>query len=182
MTPEDSRPIRKSVVENRRSLGQLHEMNFLDFLSPITRQERKALLAVSALGILISYTGLIPTRISALGVDFEKTDRRALLAMLALTIVYFLLTFCIYAMADFVAWRAAYNRALLDHLRNEPAWIPEEESMGNVYQDSINRRLGRWVRRGRDVSGIRAFWEFGFPILCGVFSIIIIFITRHRLC
>lgn len=74
-----------------------------DPLSEETRKERRNLLGVSALGIIIIYTGLIPTKISALGVDFDKTDQSVILNILAATIGYFFVGFVLYFISDI--WR-----------------------------------------------------------------------------
>jgi len=49
-------------------------MKIIDPLSEVTRRERRALLGVSALSIAMSITHLIPTKISALGVEFPPTE------------------------------------------------------------------------------------------------------------
>jgi len=43
-----------------------------DPLSAVSRSEQKILLGVSVLSITIVKTGLIPTKISALGIEFSK--------------------------------------------------------------------------------------------------------------
>ncbi|HVF60811.1 MAG TPA: hypothetical protein VNJ70_13470 [Thermoanaerobaculia bacterium] len=84
---------------------EVEKLRVSDPLSEVTRRERKALLAVSAVGVAIVRTHLLPTKIVALGVDFSSTNQNALLNILALIIGYFVLAFLIYASSDFVAWR-----------------------------------------------------------------------------
>src|SRR5436305_2954409 len=69
------------------------EATLRDPLSEVTRKERRTLLGVAALGIVVAKAGIVPSRISALGVEFGKTDQATLLRMLALIIGYFLLAF-----------------------------------------------------------------------------------------
>lgn len=59
-----------------------------DPLSGVTRSERKILLGVSVIAIAIVKTGLIPTKISALGIEFSQADRSALLGVMALVVIY----------------------------------------------------------------------------------------------
>src|SRR5436305_1787543 len=87
------------------------EVSVSDPLSDVTRSERKILLAVSALGILIVQTGLVPSKISALGIEFAQTDQRALLRAVGAIVLYFLCAFLIYAISDLAAWRFKYRRA-----------------------------------------------------------------------
>jgi hypothetical protein len=76
-----------------------------DPLSPVTRRERLFLLAVRAVGIFVEYTGLVPTRVSPLGIELGRTNQNALLYVHALIIAYFLVAFVVYAAADFLARR-----------------------------------------------------------------------------
>ncbi len=71
-----------------------------DPLNQVTRTERRNLLGVSALGIVIVKTGLLPTQISALGIQFSQTDRVALLHSIAIVDIYFLIAFLLYAVSD----------------------------------------------------------------------------------
>ncbi len=76
-----------------------------DPLREETRKERRNLLGTSAVGIVMVKTGLIPTKISALGIEFSDTNRVTLLRILAGITVYFLVAFIIYAISDFWAYR-----------------------------------------------------------------------------
>src|SRR3972149_1614277 len=87
------------------------EIRVRDPLSEVTRKERRSLLGVSTIGIIMVKTGLIPEKITAFGVKFSKTDQKSLLFIVAFIIVYFLISFVIYAWSDFVSWRIAVNSA-----------------------------------------------------------------------
>src|SRR5437870_1539440 len=50
-----------------------------DPLSEVNRKERRSLLGVSAIAILIGKTGLVPTKIENLGITFTEPGRAALL-------------------------------------------------------------------------------------------------------
>ena len=89
-------------------------------LSDETRKERLYLLGMSAIGVTIVFTGLIPTEIRTLGIAFAEADRTSLLLIFALVIAYFLAAFVSYALSDYVDWysareelsRAAYRKYL----------------------------------------------------------------------
>jgi len=72
-------------------------------LSDDTKNERRNLLVASAIGIIIVKTGLIPTKISALGIEFSQTDKTMLLKILAWIMIYLTISFSIYALSDFVS-------------------------------------------------------------------------------
>ena len=72
-------------------------------LSDDTKNERRNLLVASAIGIIIVKTGLIPTKISALGIEFSETDKTMVLKILAWIMIYLTISFSIYALSDFVS-------------------------------------------------------------------------------
>lgn len=76
-----------------------------DPLSEETRKERRNLLGVSTLGIVMVKSGLIPSKISALGIEFSQADQTVLLYALAVITIYFLLAFIFYALSDFMNYR-----------------------------------------------------------------------------
>jgi hypothetical protein len=76
-----------------------------DPLSVETRKERRNLLAISALGIVMVKTGLVPTKISVLGVEFSQSNQTALLYTIAGIAIYFLLAFIFYALSDYSTYR-----------------------------------------------------------------------------
>ena len=86
------------------------DISLRDPLSEVTRKERKMLLGISVLSIFITKTGLIPSKISAFGIDFEKTDQQAFQIVMAFVVVYFLVAFFLYGLSDFLAWRISFNQ------------------------------------------------------------------------
>src|SRR6266851_5310284 len=87
------------------------EILIVDPLSEVTRKERRNLLIFSVLSYAIFKTGLIPTKITALGVEFSSTDQTALLRVLAGLVAYFLLTFVVYGGSDYLRRQLAVYAA-----------------------------------------------------------------------
>jgi hypothetical protein len=87
------------------------ELALADPLKEETRKARLYLLGVSMVGIAIVWTGLVPQEITTLGITFGQADRRALLLILALVVVYFLTAFAVYL--DFSHFRARGKDTLL---------------------------------------------------------------------
>lgn len=79
---------------------------FGDPLSEVTRAERKTLLLVSAIGIVMELTGLVPSKITTFGVEFSEADQNLLLGLFGGVVIYFLVAFLVYAWSDFLAWNA----------------------------------------------------------------------------
>lgn len=102
-----------------------------DPLSAETRKERRNLLFVSAMGLTMVYTGLVPTKISALGVEFDKTDQDVILRVLAAVIFYFLMAFIFYALSDFWSFRIETYFKMQTYYKEE---IKANEEIINDYQ------------------------------------------------
>lgn len=120
-----------------------------DPLSDVTRKERVYLLAVSTIGIAIVKTGLVPSRISALGIQFDAANQNALLLLLGIVAAYFLSAFVIYAVADFFAWLEDYRtvvgaRRLLEKQMNSTADVRRERVYSNLREGIPNTEGGDW--------------------------------------
>lgn len=80
-----------------------------DPLGEITRKERRNLLIAGTVGVLVAKAGLVPSKISALGIDLSAPAQDAFVMLVGLVIVYFLCAFIIYGVSDFFAWRKKYQ-------------------------------------------------------------------------
>lgn len=64
-----------------------------DPLSTLSRLERRNLLIATTVGLLVGHVGLVPTHISALGLEFDAPAQNAFLLVLALLILYMAFAF-----------------------------------------------------------------------------------------
>src|SRR2546428_12023446 len=138
---------------------KLAEVSVRDPLSSTTRKERKSLLGIGMIAIAIVKIGLVPTKISALGIEFSATDQKHVFHILAAVVIYYLMAFIFYAFSDVIAWRIAVGAALQE-VMNTPiptrpidttpdevlalqAKIQALKAELNFYQsDELKRRLG----------------------------------------
>jgi hypothetical protein len=180
-------PDKRHSISTERGphLSELARIRTGEVLSGITRTERKILLGVSMLGVTVAHTGLIPSKITALGVEFEHADQQALLLMLVVVVAYFTIAFIVYATADFLAWRASHDETLLMHLQHEHAFLPIPETAHDEPAEralkQIRRRVWWWGTLARKTSYLRALWEFVLPILAGAYSIGVLLWARHHI-
>jgi hypothetical protein len=166
-----------------------------DPLKEITRKERKLLLAVSVLGIFLVKTGLIPTQISALGIQFTQTNQKGFLWVVSVVDIYFLCAFIIYATSDFLAWRKAllqeFKSEFQEYYDKQAKLIQQEEAdlyapLGENFLESQLNDLKESIERDENrykisftklkkfswyISLIRVFFEFGLPVFVGIYSI-----------
>ena len=120
-----------------------------DPLSEVTRKERLYLLATSTISVGIVKTGLVPSRISALGIQFEEANQNALLFLIGVVVAYFLVAFIIYAVADFFAWLEDYQtvieaRRRLENELNSKANARRDRVYSNLREGTPNTEKGDW--------------------------------------
>jgi len=100
------------ILEQRATEGASpDDVLVRELLREETRKQRRSLLAASALGIAVALTGLFPTRITALGVEFDAAEIALFPTLIAIVVGYFLVAFFLYAWNDFVHWRGDYKAA-----------------------------------------------------------------------
>lgn len=99
------------ALERPDLLSPLKERGLYDPLSEVTRAERKLLLLVSLICLALTWSDLLPTRVEALGIEISTADRLNLILLLGLTLLYFLVAFITYVLADFAQWRVARDLA-----------------------------------------------------------------------
>jgi hypothetical protein len=162
------------VVETQ----QPWQIRVRDPLSEVTRAERKTLLGISAIAIVIARSGFVPSKISALGINFDRADQRALLSALSLIVLYFIVAFAIYATSDLVAWRVAYHHALQERAA-ELVKLSTEDKVRKFNVQQQAPLTGRtWSRASRHMSVVRAFFEFAVPLVVGLFAIVFLALAR----
>jgi hypothetical protein len=171
-----------------------------DPLGDVTRKERRMLLVVSVIAIALIKIGLMPTKITALGVEFTETNQQALLWIVSMINVYFLFAFVIYATADFFVWQKIlleeYRAEMKRHYDEETELLRKEESemygpqvSGDNYFDNelkaiedkienienqFQRKFKNLKRMSWYVSLFRAFFEFGLPVVVGIYSVFLL--------
>ncbi|GAB3754198.1 hypothetical protein [Lysobacter olei] len=106
------------------------ELSISDPLSDVTRKERRMLLGLDVLAIFVSTTGLVPTKISALGVEFGAADQRAFLYVFAAVLAYFVAAFLVYGVSDYLGWRIRHSRAWNTHVDKAASYIYQEPLHG----------------------------------------------------
>src|SRR5215813_9620542 len=100
-----------------------------DFLSDVTRSERRVLLGVCAIGLAIAWIGLTPSGISVLGIEFHATNQRTILNLVSVIIAYFFFEFLIHATKEYLAWGTKKDRvAMMRELRR----IAGEQEMQRI--------------------------------------------------
>jgi len=113
-----------------------------DPLSPIARAERRNLLLAATLAILIAHVNLVPTRMSALGLEFAPPAQASFLVVTALVVGYFMLAFATYALADLFVWRKRYYDYLAAMERESKDWTLADQIEYDVIHATRSADLG----------------------------------------
>lgn len=144
-----------------------------DPLSEVTRKERRMLLSFSVVGVFVARAGLVPAKISALGIDFERTQQQTLLLLFALVVCYFVAAFVIYGFTDFLAWRIAYHEGSKVTTRELLEGIGSGTLQELRQSDRVAEKwIPRWPRYAAlPASVIRALFDFLLPIIVGAYAI-----------
>lgn len=96
----------------------------------------------------------MPEKISALGIEFSRTEQTTLLVIVAAVIFYFTVAFLLYGWSDFLSWRFSVIKAM----RNE-----------------FQRKSPRdWHVSNAIVLLLRIAFDYVFPVVAGVGAILTI--------
>ncbi len=170
------------------------EVFLKDPLAGTTRRMRSSLLGSCVLGVVIAKTGLVPSKIADLGIEFTADHRASLILIALFAVIYFLVAFLVYALSDFSRWQlgvrssllrkaAIDNRALMfEGLGADAANpMPDVQDIG-LRQAAAQARLDKHMQEtmakymrpywqiAKPLGWIRALLEFFFPVLIGVYT------------
>jgi hypothetical protein len=150
-------------------------------LSSVTRRERRLLLGVSVFSIAVVKAGFVPSKISALGIEFANTDQHSILRIMAFIGVYFLFAFLIYASSDFIAWRKALRKKRIVNLKEKYEEGQISDPRYHYQQEYIYKHIGSgWFIYifSKPLSVIRAVFEFVLPIVVGIYAILLLLLHK----
>lgn len=125
---------------------------------------------MSAVGLVVERTGLIPSKIEALGVEFNSISQRSLLWIIAIFVAYFWVAFLTYSLSDVLKWRILFRTTLYDYLNQRMAEIKTRSQ--SLLKETSPRRLNFLLKAVKPMSWIRvAMIEVGIPLLIGIIAI-----------
>lgn len=141
-------------------------------ISEQTVKERKYLLIASAVGLFISFTGSVPTKFSALGIEFSAKEQSAFVIAIIVIVLYFLLAFIIYGWSDFLRWRIEYQKLIEADVRDMLNWSREDQEMYD--QDEVYFHINRlhWPYRLRKPTALLVVvFEYVLPLIVATASV-----------
>lgn len=172
MCPETSVAQRRKLVTMNDS-KTASALYVSDPLSEVTRKVRRSLLGVSILSIAVVKAGLLPGKITALGIELSIKNQQSLTMLFSMIVGYFLITFIVYSFSDFIAWKLRFVKAY-DEARQSMEKFEKEKSNKPDSNISIiyNALKPKMIRKFiYPTSIVRGALEFILPVAFGAYSV-----------
>ncbi len=165
-------------VRTEEGVARPVEAMLRDPLSDVARKERRSLLGVSVIAILVGKTGLVPAKIENLGVTFTAPERTALLWVFMMVVVYYTLAFAFYATSDFLTYLHSVHLGRQEIRRQRLAGANVKDNLMKPGDPEVSSpwRLTRWVA---PASVFRAIIDFVVPVPVAVYAIVILWGATH---
>lgn len=166
-------------MEKSPFVDSVRDPTVVDPLSPVSRHERKALLAASLLAIALTTGGLTPKRIPVLDIELSSAETVNLYFLLTGVLLYYITGFYIYGQADLRRRSAimsadrvpaiAEASALLEKYKDKQvptaADLAALEGLARVSEQA--RLASRVSRAGK----VRVAFDFYLPLIVGLVSV-----------
>jgi hypothetical protein len=152
------------------------EVSIRDPLSSLARKERRYLLICGLLAIAVARAGLLPTKITALGIEFSPGDQLVLVRLLLAVMVYFLISFLVCGGADVSAWSALWEKGVREFRKDYKRWEQQQKESGRD-DDAIKEeeaRLTHMLPRYHVII-MRSTFEFVLPIFFAIVALVVLF-------
>ena len=140
-----------------------------DPLNETTRKVRRNLMAASVIGVVITKVGLVPSKISAFGVEFTSANQQALMSLLAAAIAYFAISFIVYVYSELTAWQVVLASKELEELKQAEK-NHEIKIFGTVGADRYEGHLKFLNFKTKPTFYIRLVVELAIPIVFAAYS------------
>jgi len=158
-----------------------------DPLSEVGRKERRSLLAVSMVAILVGHTGLVPVKIENLGITFSTPERDALLWVAMAVVFYYAVAFIVYAFNDGLAFLHTIHLGgeEIRRQRHEAAAAaaglmgPNTISTSGSFPPPPAPSVWRMIRLVSPASRARLVFDYVVPILVAGYALLVLLGATH---
>lgn len=147
---------------------ELVDTRITNALSPETLSAKKHLLIASFLGLMVTKAGLLPNKISALGIEFEKINQQNFICLMTCLLIYFFSTFFIYGCSDYSIWKR--NKAKTEISFKLANIFPSFYSISGVYKGEYSLGL---------LGYMRCIIDFMTPVIVGLYSLYTLINFKH---
>ena len=152
-------------------------------LSTITRKNRIGLLASSLIAILFVQAGLVPTKLSVFGTQFENWNNTSLITINLFVSIYYLLAFAVGGISDLMAYKMQIFVADTEDDKIYEELLQREADEELTEQDKIliyRHKTHRWIfRASNPIAYLRLLVEFLLPVVVALYAltVIVLYVT-----
>lgn len=161
-----------------------------DLLGEPAKKSRKALLFISILAILFVRSGILPTKIENMGIQFTNVNQEMFLQIISFVLIYFWFSFAIYAWSDLLLLRLqsiknakiSYDEKITEiekeisfKEKNFPPEYVLELAQHKVLLQKYFSTYKSIIFMRNPVMIIKTFLDFIFPLFVGLYAIVITF-------
>lgn len=161
-----------------------------DPLSPDTKRTGNWLLLTSLVALAMTLGGVVPERVTALGITSGPVDRSAVFTLLGMLLFYLVVAFSLRVWPDYHRWKANLVPALTEYLtENMAALVVGRKLLLPTLRDSdwndllheAKDSFKKESRRKKRLLVARALVDYLVPILMGILSMGLCFYYACRL-
>ncbi|NWO06545.1 MAG: hypothetical protein HLX50_12925 [Alteromonadaceae bacterium] len=134
-----------------------------------TRKVRRNLMTASVIGVVLTKVGLVPSKISAFGVEFTSSNQRALMIVLAAAIAYFAVSFMVYVYSELTAWKIVIASKEIEEIK-EQSKTESYQLFGVDEDEKFRQHLRKIYSRSKPTFYIRLGVELLIPIVFAMYS------------
>ena len=134
-------------------------------------RRRTRLMVSGASAAMIAHTGLIPTQIEGLGIQFSTGDQRAFVVILALIVCYTLAAFTLTAVVDFYVEKLR-RKEYLESQMSESSFMKGKWEEISARLKELYHPLEVDESQISKLAFYRVFLEVYLPILVGLYGLV----------
>ena len=138
-------------------------------LGSVAIANRKQLLLFSVLSLIVTVVGVMPTKVSMLGIEFDASNQRAFLVLLTLGVVYYLVSFVVSMLSDLMSWKVLFTlnkEKLLTNLDNfDISHLSKEQVLDQMKLETST------ISQSKLLFSVRILIDVVVPITLSLFSI-----------
>jgi hypothetical protein len=160
---------RKRFYDEAVSARKAAEIAYTDwvgtsYMREFTRRQRRFLVLIAIITLAVSFAGLVPTEIDALGIKLSVQDGRFLVWAVGLLVIYFWIEFQSSAIRDYHHWKERLqiaHRELVAGLRREKGQV--RESFQNVsFVEESEKELDALIQKYEKGQEFAGFGRMGY--------------------
>ncbi|WP_415911306.1 hypothetical protein [Neptuniibacter sp. QD37_11] len=126
-------------------------------------------MASSVIGVVITKVGLVPSKISAFGVEFSSSNQQALMILLASAIAYFGVSFLVYVYSELTAWQLVFTSKQIEDMRSASEKYPDRAT-GFLKEDEFQAHVRNLYYKSKPTFYLRLVIELAIPLIFAVYS------------